>query len=335
MEKSSSVERQLFILSLLSQNKKGYTVNEIVDSLQNMADIEVTRRIVLRDMDYISQNFFVYEEEHGATVYYKADKYVLSDIDFTISEIIALYFVKEVLTSYKSLSIASDALKIVDRIFGKLPNLSQTTLANIEKMIKIVPVATMTENIDEKTLQTLTTAVSEKRCIDVSYSSFSKGETVQRRFDPYVLEIREGCWHSIGFCHLRKAVRDLRVSRMNKICVTDEKFEIPQRFYEEYQKTRFDKLAGDKICDITIKFENDAARLLNEYYTHKADDITNLENGDLIFHKRASITPDLVSWVLSFGAEVQVLEPPELKECLAQQAKKMMQLYADETEYKK
>ena len=61
--KSTSTERQLFILSLLSQRKSGYTVNEIIDSLKRMADIDATRRMVARDMDYISQNFFVYEEE--------------------------------------------------------------------------------------------------------------------------------------------------------------------------------------------------------------------------------------------------------------------------------
>ena len=34
--KSTSTERQLFILSLLSQRKSGYTITEIIDSLKDV-----------------------------------------------------------------------------------------------------------------------------------------------------------------------------------------------------------------------------------------------------------------------------------------------------------
>ena len=114
--KSTSTERQLFILSLLAQKRSGYTISEIIDDLKRMADIDATRRMVVRDMDYISQNFFVYEEQQNGQTVYKADKYALSDMDFSIAEVISLYFTREVLESYKTLDIAQNALKILDKI---------------------------------------------------------------------------------------------------------------------------------------------------------------------------------------------------------------------------
>lgn len=327
--KSTSTERQLFILSLLSQRKGGYTINEIIDSLKRMADIDATRRMVARDMDYISQNFFVYEEEQDGKLVYRADKYALSDMDFSMAEVVSLYFTEQVLKTYESLGMAKDALKIVRRILGKLPELSRSAMENVEKMIKIVPEAAADSETDEEILALVQEALETSRSLRLRYHSFSSGETAERVFDPYVLEVREGCWHTIGFCHLREAVRDLRVSRIKDAELLRETFTIPRRFYEDYRKTRFDKLAGEELTEIQVRFTGDAARLVKEYHARKADRLTN-EEGSVLFEKEAAITPDIKSWILSFGAQAEVLAPEELKRELEEEVKRMGALYTEE-----
>ncbi len=326
MNKTTSTERQLFILSLLAQKKSGYTISEIIDSLKRMADIDATRRMVVRDMDYISQNFFVYEEEVGGKTVYKADKYALSDMDFSIAEVLSLYFTREVLESYAALDIAKNALKILDKILGKMPELSRSAMENVEKMIKIVPASATNEETDEEILEAVQTAVQESHSLQIVYSSFSTGETMTRTFDPYVLEVREGCWHTIGHCHLRGAVRDLRLSRMEDAKILTDTFSVPKRFYEEYQKTRFDKLAGDTAYDVQVRFWGDAARLVKEFHAHKADQLKE-ENDAVLFYKKAAVTPDLKAWILSFGAQAEVLFPPALKEAIQREIAQMTQTY--------
>ena len=327
--KSTSTERQLFILSLLSQRKSGYTINEIIDSLKRMADIDATRRMVARDMDYISQNFFVYEEEHDGKLVYKADKYALSDMDFSMAEVVSLYFTQQVLQTYESLGMAKDALKIVRRILGKLPELSRSAMENVEKMIKIVPEVAADSETDEEILALVQEALETPRSLRLRYHSFSSGETAERVFDPYVLEVREGCWHTIGFCHLRGAVRDLRVSRIEDAELLGDTFTVPRRFYEDYRKTRFDKLAGEELTDIRVRFTGDAARLVKEYHARKADRLAD-ENGAVLFEKKAAITPDIKSWLLSFGAQAEVLAPEGLKQNLKEEIGRMSALYREE-----
>ena len=327
--KSTSTERQLFILSLLSQRKSGYTINEIIDSLKRMADIDATRRMVARDMDYISQNFFVYEEEHDGKLVYKADKYALSDMDFSMAEVVSLYFTQQVLQTYESLGMAKDALKIVRRILGKLPELSRSAMENVEKMIKIVPEAAADSETDEEILALVQEALETSRSLRLRYHSFSSGETAERVFDPYVLEVREGCWHTIGFCHLRGAVRDLRVSRIEDAELLGDTFTVPRRFYEDYRKTRFDKLAGEELTDIRVRFTGDAARLVKEYHARKADRLAD-ENGAVLFEKKAAITPDIKSWLLSFGAQAEVLAPEGLKQNLKEEIGRMSALYRED-----
>lgn len=324
MDKVSSAQRQLFILSLLSENKRGYTLDDIIKSLERV-DIVATKRMVSRDIDYISQNFFVYEETGGGKTVYKADKYALADIDFSIGQVISLYFAREVMQSYKDTDIAKEAILILDKILAKLPELSRSALQNIVDSIKVVPSAAR-DDADEEVLELVRQAAQDKTRIRVVYSSFLRGDTQERLFDPYVLEVRDGCWHAIGMCHLRGAVRDLRISRMQRAALTEEGFEVPHGFYESYQRTRFDKLAGEDVFDIEVRFSGNAAKLVKEYHTAKADRLEE-RDGALVYYKKAALTDDLTSWLLSFGSGAEVMEPGELKERLHEEARSMVRLY--------
>ncbi|MGI6152440.1 MAG: helix-turn-helix transcriptional regulator [Christensenellaceae bacterium] len=325
MEKVSSVERQLFILSLLSEHKQGYTIEELLARLDKM-EIEATRRMVTRDIDYISKNFFVYEEKREGKIYYIADKYPLERIDFSISQVISLYFAKEVLKSYEFSQITQDALHIVDEILSKISGISKTVLSNIEELIKVVPARVREDVTDAAILEMVRSAAQNRRRLNVLYRSFLKGEEIWRAFDPYVLEIREGCWHVIGYCHLRNAVRDFRVSRIVEAVEIDGTFEVPEDFYAQYQKTRFDKLAGEELFDIEIHFYGGAVKLVQEFHSEKADRLEEKE-GRLTFYKRAAITPDLIAWVLGFGGGAQVTQPKMLADIIQDEAEQLLLRY--------
>lgn len=325
MDAATSVERQLYILSLLAQSKNGYTLQQIIDHLQRVG-IDATRRMVTRDMDSISRDFYVYEDEMDGKTVFKADKYAVSNMDFTMPQIISMYYLKELLGENSSFNLASEAAGILDDILGQMPKLSQAALSEVERMIKVVPLSAGEKDLDENILEDVRRAARECKGIELEYNTFSTGELTKRLFDPYVLEVREGCWHAIGYCHLRNSVRDLRVSRIRSTKLTEHGFEVPRGFYEDYSTTRFDKLAGEQVYDICVCFTGQAARLVGEYHSAKADKLEDTEAG-VLFKKRAAITPDLVAWLLQFGAEAKVEAPGELRKMVLNEAKKMIGIY--------
>ena len=78
-EKGISVsQRQIYILSLLSENPKGYSAEEIRERLHQW-DIDVTKRTILRDIDELSLNYGIGEEERSGKTYFYADKYTLKN----------------------------------------------------------------------------------------------------------------------------------------------------------------------------------------------------------------------------------------------------------------
>ncbi len=325
-DSGTSVERQLYILSILSQSTKGYTLQEMIEQLERVG-IDATRRMVARDMDSISRNFYVYEETQDNQTIYKADKYAAAHMDFSISQMISLYYIKEILKSNRKLNISREAEEIIDKILGQMPALSQAALGEVQSMIKVAPSYPSSEkNVDEAILEQVRTAAVDKKRLNVEYTSFYTGETTQRPFDPYVLEVRGGCWHVIGWCHIRNSVRDLRISRITSAQLTEETFEIPKGFYEEYKRTRFHNLSGGTVYNIELEFTGHAAKLVREYHADMADSLQDTQNG-LLFKKRAALTPDLMQWVLMFGAGVRVLAPEELANEIVDEAARIIKRY--------
>ena len=147
--------------------------------------------------------------------------------------------------------------------------------------------------------------------------------------DPYFLELSEGNYKIVGYCHLRQGLRAFNVSRIETLRIEKTKFEKPKNFYEEYTKSRFDKLASDKTESLKLRLWGNAAKLVKEYESKRADKITVEKKGQILFERKAAITDDVVMWVLSYGDEIEVIEPQELKEKVLAKAKGILNNYKD------
>jgi len=308
------VERQIHILSILSESKIGYTIPEIQNNLKKLG-IDVSRKTVERDIDDVSRHFFVYEDKNEAgEVCYKADKYNVKNITFTLPELISIYFLKEILKPYAVLDVGKTAREMLENVLQKVPAVNQNYINSISDLMKVNPSEVVLEKfINEDYIRIIREAIEKNLRLKIEYFSFDSNEMTRRKIDPYYLEIREGCYHLICYCHLRKEIRDFRVSRMKKIEILNETFKRPDNFYEEYNKNRFEKMIGDEPITLKIIFEGQAARYIKEYEAHKADRIIDLGSEKILFEKKTTYTPDILQWVLKFGADAEVLEPDSLK----------------------
>lgn len=322
----TQVERQLYILSLLSQERRGFTIEEILVELGKMG-IDISRKTVERDLDSITRFFYVYEEEKGGVTRYFANKVNVSNVAFSIPELLSLYFAKEVLKSYKGLEIGSTAVRMIEEIIDAGPKIQKRYLDNLNSLLKINVTSISPErDINPVFLDLLKKAVEECRCIDLEYYAFNQNEITKRRFEPYILEIYEGCWHVVGHCRLRNRIRDFRVSRIQSLEISDEVVIRPEAFYENYMRKRFNYLAGDEEVILRLFFTGQAARIVEEYECNKADKLIKSNNG-LIFERRVALAPEVLRWVLGFGAEVEVLEPDCLRDAVLSQVRKMKDIY--------
>jgi predicted DNA-binding transcriptional regulator YafY len=321
MSDTTQIERQLYILSLLSESKNGCTIDDIMSYL-NRLGIEVSQKTVSRDLDALSMvNFPVYEEERNKKTYYIAKKFGLENVSFTLNELISIYFIKEILNSYSALEIGENASQLIDRLISHLPQINRDYINSLNELVKVNPAEVLREKrIDPGMLNQIRDAIAFRKRLLITYNSFNKEEQTERCIDPYFLEINEGCYHLVCYCNLRKNKRVFRVSRIISLKVLDETFEKQKDFYEEYQRSKFDKLSGEKQINLRLRFSGMAAKFVQEYESEKADRIAPLENNVILFEKQTTMTPEILKWVLGYGSSVQVIEPEELREQVRKEA---------------
>lgn len=320
------VERQLFILSLLSDNKRGFTLDELMSSLKREG-IDISRKTLERDLDYITDVFYVYEDARDGKTIYLSNKYSLKNISFSVADMIALQFGREVMRSYNGLEVGSNAEKLLDKLISQGPSINRKYIETLTGMMKVSIADITPDRPDPDFLNLLRDSITDRKQVRISYYAFNTDEITNRLFDPYLLEVYDGCWHVVGFCHLRNHIRDFRVSRIKALELTTLAFHKPENFYDEYKQSRFDKLTGETAIRLKVRFTGQAARHVQEYESGKATRLTEDDNGGLIFEKDTSLSPEIVRWVLNYGSGAEVLEPVELRDILEAEITRMGTMY--------
>ena len=85
---------------------------------------------------------------------------------------------------------------------------------------------TFNNEIDESVYRKIENAFNNKKTVEIGYFNMSSAETRKREIDVYHKTRK----YVIGYCHLRKAIRKFRTSRIVTAKLTDKNYKIPDNF---------------------------------------------------------------------------------------------------------
>lgn len=312
----SQSQRQIYILSLLSENPKGYTAEEIRQRLQGW-DVNVSKRTITRDIDDLSMNYGIGEEERGGKTYYYADKYTLKNVDLTIGDLVSLAFAKEMLCGYGHLDMGKQAISFIDKMVEGSASLNKKQFDKLCGHFKqIGNKSGNVDPVDSKIEKMIQNAIDNKNKVAIDYYSFSSDESTKRVIHPYRLIILDSYLSVEAYCELRGDVRTFRLARIKNVNVQDEHFdETPTE-----ERSAFLNLAGGTAEDIELIFTGGSIRYVKEYEASRAKQLKEEADG-LHFYQCAAIAPDVIRWIRAFGPEVKVVKPQWLAKQLKDEAK--------------
>jgi len=326
MQEMTQTERQIFILMLLSENKRGYTINDIHKSLQKW-NVEVDKKTIGRDIDSLSSIYFISEEERDGKTYYTADKFRLHDITFTSPELVSLAFMLELLKPYRHMIMGRQAEELIHKLLDNTTNLNKEFIKHFAGMITVNTNDYIKDVVNPEIEEKLHAAIRNKNKVRILYHSFGSDEDTVRIIHPYELLINDGALNVVAFCELRNDIRDFRVSRIKELVLLDAGFEINEDYFHNKRRTKFIHMSGSDIEEVILAFEGKTARYIQEYEAELADEIKPNENG-IIFIRKTAITEELIRWIMQFGPNVRVLNPPRLRERILQEFKKALAVYS-------
>lgn len=167
-------------------------------------------------------------------------------------------------------------------------------------------------------LRTLRGALLDRRTVTFSYHK-PDGEPGVRRVDPLGLVYLHGVWLLAAFDHEREEGRNYRLDRMEGVQVTSQSFTRDPALRVERQPER-----EGRDLTVRLRFPPGQARWVRERPSYFQTAERETPDGyEVTLTVRR--TADLLPWVLSWGAQVQVLEPAALRDEVRAEARAMLE----------
>lgn len=167
-------------------------------------------------------------------------------------------------------------------------------------------------------LSLLHRALVERRRVHMRYATGSRGGAVRERVaEPYHIMPYGRSWYMVAHDSLRGAVLDFKLDRIREARLLDETYTIPPDFdIDDYLGDNWGIMrdAGPPAETVALLFTPEAGRWVAEEQWHKSQQAETLPDGRVRVEFFVSATPEMVRWLLFYGADVCVERPEWLRE---------------------
>ena len=172
-------------------------------------------------------------------------------------------------------------------------------------------------------------AIKESVKLSFTYASFARSRAESKIvFQPYFLKRYKQRWYMIGFQEKRSQIRTYALDRIKEMQLVQEKFEKPGTITLE---RLFGNIVGvttseADIKTVKLKATSTQAKYFRALPLHPSQ-TEEVHDQYSIFTYKLKLNYELAHEILSLGAAVKVLDPPELRAMVVTQLQETLEQY--------
>ncbi|MGM9868402.1 MAG: helix-turn-helix transcriptional regulator [Sodaliphilus sp.] len=158
-------------------------------------------------------------------------------------------------------------------------------------------------------------AMRENKRISFDYRTYTRSKPSKGvMICPYFVKIFKQLWYVIGYNVKDEKIKTYSLDRMSNLNITDATFTIPEDFDAlTFFQHSFGIITNQSTPkDIALKVSTTQAKYFRALPIHSSQS-EEVHDTYSIFRYKMLITYDLCEAILSYGNNVEVLSPPELK----------------------
>jgi proteasome accessory factor B len=233
-------------------------------------------------------------------------------------ELLALYVARQQAAGWQGTRVAA----ALDRLYGKLaaPARGTGTLvpAGLGEGFTAAPLVARDWAATKNHVAVLDHAIAGRHVVTAIYESLD-GEVTRRQLEPAQLhwDARLETLYLVAWCRLRDDVRVFAAHRFRKVSPERMAFTPrPELASELALRHAFRVWREARVAHVVLRFVGRGARLVAERRWHPSQKLGKLPGGALRLELDVAGVGELTPWILSFGAECEVLEPATLREAV-------------------
>lgn len=304
---------RLMAIIVIMLNRDTITAKELAEKF------EVSIRTIYRDIDTIDMAgipIISYPGNNGG--YGIMENYKLNNQLLTVNNLFSL------LTTLRGINNTLNDIELdtsIEKLRTLIPNNKSHHLdLQLEQLIIDMPPWANTSE-QNKMVKELRTSISESSLITIKYKNI-KNSVSTRQIEAMAIIFKGYTWHLFAYCRLRNDYRIFKISRILNMQIEKETFTRKKKSYFEIEENSRNQ---DTFTCITMKFTKEIRARVEDIF--KKEEIHYLKSGDMIVTAKFPDKEWYLSLILSFGDQVEVLSPDDIRQTLAMKAKAMSEKY--------
>ena len=281
---------------------------------------EVSVRTVYRDVQAIAQTGVPVVATPGKG-YRLMEGYFLPPLSFTADEASALVLGGEFVGARVDPELRRAADDAVRKLVAVLPP-DRRAAVDRRRRARLCP--SFGRAADDPRLAPLRAAIGERQAVRLLYHALRRPGPEERVVEPVSLVYFHETWYLAAYCRRRRASRLFRLDRVDRLDLLDERFELSERHAVGPEPAE----ARPSSTEIRVRFDPSVERWVRECqpwgFIREEPDPAGTVFVYALRDERA-----LLGWLLSWGAAAELLEPPDLRARLVQEARAILERHAD------
>jgi proteasome accessory factor B len=295
--------------------REGGTNERWLNSRDFMRELEVSRRTVARDLDFL-------RDEENAPVAYDAarhgyrltdESYSLPPMRLTRREVFSFAIARKLLASFEGTPLELDLRSVLRKIADSLEGSITLKLDSVTDRFTVLGDDYV--RVNPAIWEAVAAHLEQSRAIQVRYERFD-GRVGGYWLEPYHLLAYHGNWYVVARNTAPPGrIETYTLSRMREVQGTGAVFTRPAAFdARSWFRDAFGVTRGEEPMAVCLRFSLKVAAYIKEREWHRSQEMRELPDGRVELRLVTSGRKELVRWILSWMPDVEVVAPATLRE---------------------
>ncbi|MBL1281109.1 MAG: WYL domain-containing protein [Fluviicola sp.] len=251
--------------------------------------------------------------------FYENDDFSINDIPLTEDDIESISFAAKTLMQFRDVALFKQFGSAIDKIVDRI------SLSQNEDTDQYIQFESSSSEGGSEFLSPILEAIKQKYYLTFDYASFISGELKPRKVIPLLLKQYSNRWYLISYDESKSDYITYALDRIEDLQVSKEVAKTPIDFNpDNYFKHAIGISSGNKQpSTVQLKTSTVAAKYLDSLPLHHSQKVIEMNDDYFVFSLTVNISEELIRAILSYGGDVHVLQPKDLKDEVVRRAERM------------